>query len=148
MDKFCCLLGNNNPFLDEKKLKNAIIEVIENKNINKFYLGNNGIFDSKCRTILEDLKTLFNIEIYVVLSYFPHNKYNTSENKNYSNKINFVYPDNEFVPPKFAISSRNKWMINNSSFIIFYIDYIHNANKFLELAKKKNKKFINLGKLN
>ena len=49
-----------------------------------------------------------------------------------------IYPDIEKTPPRFAIVKRNEWMINNSDFLIAYVE--HNwggAAKTLEYAKKK-----------
>ena len=51
----------------------------------------------------------------------------------------------ETVPPRFAISYRNKWMIEQSDYVITYV--IHSwggAAQFKELAEKKGKTVIEL----
>ena len=57
-----------------------------------------------------------------------------------------IYPAGiELVPPKFAISYRNKWMVENSDYVVTYIKRPQGgAAQFYELALRKNKKVINL----
>ena len=56
-----------------------------------------------------------------------------------------LYPPLEGVPYRFAISARNKWLVENSDLIVFFVRrrfggaytaYLH--------AKKKGKQIINL----
>lgn len=57
-----------------------------------------------------------------------------------------IYPNIENVPPRFAIIKRNEWMVNNSDFLIAYVENrFGGARKTLQYAeKKKNIKIINL----
>ena len=51
----------------------------------------------------------------------------------------------ETVPPRFAISWRNKWMIKHSDYVVTYITRsLGGAAQFAELAKKQRKTVINL----
>ena len=56
-----------------------------------------------------------------------------------------VYPPMENVPPKFAISKRNQWMIKNADVIIAYVNRSYGgAYNSLQAAKRTNKKIINI----
>ena len=56
-----------------------------------------------------------------------------------------IYPPIETVPPKFAITKRNEWMVSNADLIIAFVKHKYGgAYKTLTWAKRKNKKIINL----
>lgn len=148
MIKFCSLFGNNDINFDYDKMKKAIISVIETKKITEFYIGHNGHFDARSRTCLLEIKKQYpQIKIYVVIAYFDKIEEFKHNEIEYAGIDGFIYPDIENIPTKYAIIERNKWMIKNSSFIIFYIDFIHHADKLMHFAILKKKNFINLGKL-
>jgi len=57
-----------------------------------------------------------------------------------------LFPDGlEFVPKKFAISHRNRWIVDESDYIIVYVltDY-NGAYEALKYAKRKKKNIVNL----
>lgn len=67
-----------NPILKEK-----LIELIVEKGVNKFYVGNHGYFDYIVRTTLSELKKEYpQIEYYVVLAYLENRK---DDYRDYSN---------------------------------------------------------------
>ena len=76
---------------------------------------------------------------FVVLAYLPKVK---EDIKLYET----IYPLGiEVVPPRFAISFRNKWMLQKSDYVVTYIKRPQGgAAQFHELALKKNKKVIYL----
>ena len=54
----------------------------------------------------------------------------------------------ESVHPRYAISWRNKWMVNESDMVICYITHgWGGAAKYAELANKHNKTILNIGLL-
>jgi len=124
----------------EPTLRSTLIDLIKNKNVNVFYVGNNGNFDTMVRRQLEDLSQTYPITYSVVLAYLP-----TEKNK-YDNLTNTIYPEGlETVPKRFAISWRNKWMIQQSDIIVTYV--VHNfggAAQFKEMAMKKKKNVVEL----
>jgi len=68
------------------------------------------------RRQLEDLFQKYPITYSVVLAYLP-----TEKNK-YDNLTNTIYPEGlETVPKRFAISWRNKWMIEQSDIVVTYV---------------------------
>ena len=124
----------------EPTLRSTLIDLIENKNVNVFYVGNNGNFDTMVRRQLEDLSQTYPITYSVVLAYLP-----TEKNK-YDNLTNTIYPEGlETVPKRFAISWRNKWMIQQSDVVVTYVTHnFGGAAQFKEMAEKKGKTTINL----
>lgn len=64
-------------------------------------------------------------------------------NDNYEDTI---YPEIlEKTPPKFAIPKRNRWMIEQSDFVVTYVTCdIGGAANFKRIAEKQNKIVINL----
>ena len=124
----------------EPTLRSTLIDLIENKNVNLFYVGNNGNFDTMVRHQLEELSQTYPISYSVVLAYLP-----TEKNK-YDDLTNTIYPEGlETVPKRFAISWCNKWMIQQSDVVVTYVTHkFGGAAHFKEMAEKLNKHVINL----
>lgn len=120
-------------------IKTAIIELIEQKGVNVFYVGNYGSFDSMVKSILAELSETYPIKYYVVLAYL-------SDKGGNSDYLHSLFPDGiEHTPKRFAISYRNKWMINESDYVIAYITHhFGGAAQFVEKAEKKGKIIINI----
>ena len=58
-----------------------------------------------------------------------------------------VYPPLEKTPLKFAISKRNEWMIDQSDFVIAYVEHsFGGAYQSLKYAHRKGKRIVNLAK--
>ena len=113
----CTFFGHKDtPKEIEPTLRSTLIDLIENKNVNVFYVGNNGNFDTMVRRQLEDLSQTYPITYSVVLAYLP------TEKNNYDNLTNTIYPEGlETVPKRFAISRRNKWMIQQTNIVVTYV---------------------------
>ena len=140
--KTCCFAGHSNILNKDEvkiKLKKKIINLIEKENATTFYSGDKGDFDLLCAKTLKEFKNYYPyIKSYLILSYIPKEK-DAYKSLLYSEIFDeSIYPDIEKTPPRFAIVKRNEWMINNSDFLIAYVE--HNwggAAKTLEYAKKK-----------
>ena len=141
--KVCTFFGHRDTPDDiEPVLKNTILELTENKNVNKFYVGNHGNFDILTRKILKEIKKVYpQINYDVVLAYIPPKAY-------YDDYSDTILPDGiEDVPKKFAVLWRNKWMLSKSDYVITYVGCnCGGASKFKILAEKQNKTVINLYK--
>lgn len=124
----------------EPTLRTTLIDLIENKNVTVFYVGNNGNFDTMLRRQLEDLSNTYSITYNVVLAYLPAKK---SEYDDYTNTI---LPEGiETVHKRFAISWRNKWMIQQSDVVVTYVTHnFGGAAQFKEMAEKQGKTVIEL----
>ena len=132
----CTFFGHKDtPKETEPTLRSTLIDLIENKNVNVFYVGNNGSFDTMVRRQLEDLSHIYPITYSVVLAYLP-----TEKNK-YDNLTNTIYPEGlETVPKRFAISWRNKWMIQQADIIVTYVTHnFGGAAQFKKMAVRQSK---------
>lgn len=126
----------------ESDLREVIKELIEKYGADKFYIGNQGNFDSMVLRVLRELKKDYpHIIFYVVLAYIP-------TQNTFSDDFETIIPDGiENTPPKFAISKRNRWMVENSEAVITYVTVsFGGASQFKTLAEKKNKLVINIAK--
>ena len=137
----CTFFGHKDtPKEIEPTLRSTLIDLIENKNVTVFYVGNNGNFDTMVRRQLEDLSQTYPITYSVVLAYLP------TEKNRYDKLTNTIYPEGlETVPKRFAISYRNKWMIQQSDVVVTYVTRnFGGAAQFKALAERLNKHIINL----
>ncbi len=119
-------------------IKETLIDLIENKDVDLFYVGCNGNFDLSVQAVLSELSSVYPIKYYIVLSCLPQNE------ARYSART--IMPEGiEKVPPRFAISFRNKWMIEQSDYAVVFVTHSWGgAAKFKEIAEKKGKTVINL----
>ena len=126
----------------EPTLRSTLIDLIENKNVTVFYVGNNGNFDTMVRRQLENLSQTYPITYNVVLAYLPTKK---SEYDDYANTI---LPEGiETVHKRFAISYRNKWMVEQSDIVVTYVARTYGgAWQFKAMAERQGKTVIELNK--
>ena len=128
-------------------LEILLADLIENKNVTVFYVGNQGNFDFIVRSYLEKIKGKYPyINYYIVLAYMPTgNEFIRQDSFNIT-----ILPEGiENVPKRFAISWRNKWMLARSDFVVAYIEHDWGgAVQYAERALKQHKQVFNLGSLN
>ena len=125
-------------------LEAALIELIELKDINQFYVGNQGTFDRLVRTSLRKLTARYpHIRYTIVLAYMPEKVLFLDEEE----QKHTILPDGiENRPKRFAIPYRNEWMLAKAEYVICYITHgWGDAAKFVEKATHKKKCVINLG---
>ena len=141
-DKTCCFFGHREV---THNIRGKLIEIIDNliteKDVKEFYVGNQGQFDSMVYSVLKELKVKYpHIRYIVVLAYMPdeHIKEVYGEDT--------LFPDGlENVPIKFAISKRNAWMIKHSDYAVCYVHKITGgAAKFREKAEKRGLQIIDV----
>ena len=140
----CTFFGHRHtPDSVRKVLINTITELIENRGVDTFYVGNHGGYDCMVRSVLKELKDKYSHICYsVVLAHMPREKYEFE----YRDFSDMMYPEGlETVPKRFAISKRNEWMVNNSDIVVAYvIGSIGGAAQFVDYARRKKKEIINL----
>ena len=126
----------------EPTLRTTLVDLIENHGATEFYVGNNGNFDTMVRRQLEELSKVYPITYSVVLAYLPTKK---SEYEDHSNTI---LPEGiETVPKRFAISYRNKWMVEQSDIVVTYVARTYGgAWQFKAMAERQGKTVIELNK--
>lgn len=102
-----------------------------------FYLGGYGEFDSLAAAVLREQKQKYpHIELVLVLAYLH-------KGKDVSGYDSTVYPPLESVPMRFAISRRNRWMVENADVVVAYV--LHDwggAAQTLQWAVQKKKQII------
>ena len=126
----------------EPTLRTTLVDLIENHGATEFYVGNNCNFDTMVRRQLENLSQTYPITYNVVLAYLPTKK---SEYDDYANTI---LPEGiETVHKRFAISYRNKWMVEQSDIVVTYVARTYGgAWQFKAMAERQGKTVIELNK--
>ena len=144
-----CFLGHSS-VLKPCELSIKLREVIENLTGGgtcTFYFGGYGEFDEMALAESKKVKRTLHrdIELIFMTPYITENYQRRLADieKNYDA---VVYPEIERVPYRFAISARNKCMIEASDVVIAYINRdFGGAYKSILHALRLKKKIINLG---
>ena len=140
----CCFFGHKDtPSSMYQKLEEAVEKVIVEDGVSSFLVGNQGQFDSMALSALRKLKLKYpHINYNVVLAYMPVEKEMWSPYKYGETML----PEGiESVHPRYAISWRNKWLVNESDVVICYITHgWGGAARYVEMAVKKQKVIIHL----
>lgn len=114
------------------------------------YLGGYGDFDEICACACRELKQEYaGIELVYVMPYFNLSEQSkTQELQSLGFYDTSIYPPIENVPPRFAITKRNEWMMTNADLVIAYVTHTYGgAYKSLRVAERKKKKIINISEL-
>lgn len=112
----------------------------------ELYLGGYGSFDAfarKCGRKYQ--KTHPNTKLILITPYMTieYQKNHLNDQKDQYDAI--LYPELENVPPKFAISHRNRWMVEKADYVIASITHSWGSTyQTYRYAKKKQKPMINL----
>ena len=120
-------------------LRKIMIDLIENKNVNEFYVGNNGRFDGMVKSVLRELRKIYtDIDFSVVLAYMPKEK----DEHGIEDFSDTIFPEGlELVHPRYAIVKRNRWMVEQSDYVVTYVEHRYGgAAQLKELAERKSKK--------
>ena len=143
----CTFFGHKDtPDKIREPLAKLIRRLIIERGVNKFYVGNQGKFDSLVYSVLKEIKKDYSqIQYCIVLAYMPLR--NNNLYKDFYECT--IYPDGlEKTPAKFAILKRNEWMVKKSDIVVSYVtDKASNSYKFVEYAIKHNKEVINIADL-
>ena len=109
----------------------------------QMYLGGYGAFDDFACECCKKYKAEHpNVSLILVTPYIN----NSCVSTNYDFVI---YPEIEKVPKRFAITYRNRYMIDRSDFVIAYVEHLWGgAYQSYKYAKSKGKKILNLANLN
>ena len=138
----CTFFGHRDcPETIKSKLREMLIDLITNHNVDMFYVGNQGRFDAIVRGVLQELKKEDpRINYAVVLAYMP------GKQMEFDDYANTMLPEGiESVHPRYAISWRNNWMLWHSNYVVTYITHSWGgAAQFAEKARCQTKIVINL----
>ena len=111
----------------------------------EIFLGGYGNFDNFALHCAKKFKqTHSNAKLILITPYLENSKM-TCDKANFDS---IIYPNLEHVPPRYAISHRNKWMIEQADIVICYVSHQYGgAYAMYADAKRKGKRIYNLGLL-
>ena len=142
MKGICTFCGHaQTPDHVKSLLEKAIEELIINGKVDPFYVGSQGQFDRMALSVLRELKEAYpQIQYTIVLAYIP------GARTVYDDDMPTVYPEGlELVPKKFAIVNRNRWMVEQSEYLIAYVQHSWGgAAQTLTYAKRRGIQISNL----
>lgn len=146
--KICCFAGHSD--IQENKTKEKIKDIsqslILNHGVKEFWVGNYGNFDACSAAAIRELKKIYNdIKLILVIPYLTKKitEYKEEYYKMYNGILIADIPEN--TPKRFFITKANEYMVNNSDYLICYVQrsYGGAANTYKN-AKRKNLKIINI----
>ena len=117
-------------------LKEKILSLLINHQVSVFYVGTHGNFDTMAYRAVKELQVEYpEIRVYRVLAYMSKEEIADS-----------ILPEGiEMVHPKYAISWRNKWMLDHADYVIAYTTHNYGgAAKYVKQAEKESKLVIYL----
>ena len=123
----CTCFGHRETYKDFSRVLSELLEdLILNQGVVEFWTGGMGNFDGSFSAAVRGLKRKYpDIKLILVKPYFS-NELNT--NKEY---YEYTY-DDVVIPdilagahPKSAITKRDRWMVENSDFIVTYVRRDH-----------------------
>ena len=139
----CTFFGHRDcPDTIKPKLREVLVDLITNHDVDMFYVGHQGQFDAYVRSTLKALKKEYPLINYaVVLAYMPGKK---TEYDDYSDTM---LPEGiESIHPRYAISWRNNWTLKQSDYVVTYITHTWgSAAKYANKAKRTGKCIVALG---
>ena len=140
----CSFFGHKDtPGEVRPKLEATIRALITEDHVDEFLVGNNGGFDGMVFHMLERLQKEYpDIQYSMVLAYLP-GEHSAPDSVDFTKTI---YPEGlESVPKRFAISRRNRWMVEQSDVVVCYVKHSWGgAAQAMEYAQKKVDRVINL----
>ncbi len=138
----CTFFGHRDcPDEIEIKLRELLTDLIINHNVDMFYVGNQGRFDTIVRRVLRELKQEYSaIHYAVVLAYMP------GKQTEYDDYSDTMLPEGiESVHPRYAISWRNNWMLKQADFVVTYITHSYGgAARYARKAMQAGKTLLSL----
>lgn len=124
-------------------VQKEILRLLEEYPDTEFLVGHQGQFDGIVYHVLKSLEKEFpDLRYKIILAYMPGQK---EEYELYPPERTY-YPEGlELVHPKYAITRRNRWMVEQCDMVLCYITHSWGgAQQFARQAERKEKKIINI----
>ena len=146
----CTFCGHNKAtyidIYDELKL---LIEKLIDKGVTTFYNGGYGSFDLACIRAVGEVKMKYpHIKNYIVLAYRDNYHIEKYDHFCHYYQAETIYMLEYSVHPKYAIIERNKWMVDNSDYLIAYVNRnyggAYNTLMYTKSTRKNAIEIINL----
>lgn len=145
-----CFFGHSD-FISSPEIKDELLSILKNytdKEDCEFLFGGYGFFDDFSYRCVKEISSKNKIiksfvTPYITESYCKNHLEYKKDRYDY-----IIYPEIETVPYRFAITARNKWMVNTSDVVITYVTRrFGGAYAAYKYALGKKKELINLGKI-
>jgi len=148
MEIYRVALFGHRDFYEHRKVERVLNFILEKlvykKTFLEIYIGRNGEFDIFATSVLKGMQRQFGKELLEITLVLPYVLKDIEYYKKYYDEI-IIPPPVEKSHPKAAITKRNRWMIENSDLILFYVERQEGGGyEALKYAKKLGKKIINL----
>ena len=128
------------PYLKQKML--SILESTIGDATAEFYLGGYGSFDSFAYTCAKTYQTAHPLVSLVYVSPYVTPRLTPQEITQYDQ---ILYPPLENIPPRFAISHRNRYMVDRADYVVAYINRsFGGAYQTYTYAERQHKEVVNL----
>ena len=137
----CTFFGHRDcPDSVRPALQQAIIRLIEENGVDRFYIGHQGRFDRLALAVLQQVAAVYpQIRYEVVLAYVPAR----TKDPLISEGLCTMLPEGiEKAPRRFAISYRNRWLVEHADYVIAYVLYRGGAMQCVELAQRNGKQIL------
>ena len=136
-------------FQKAKEYEQKTLDLLEEKigdQAADIYLGNYGSFDDFAYNCCKKFKANHpNVSLIWVTPYIIINHDRDYVKYQQSRYDGILYPPIEDKPPRFAISYRNKYMVEKADYVIAYIEHEWGgAYQTYKYAKRKSKVIVNL----
>lgn len=146
----CCFAGHSDIYDSEAtdKVKRVAEELIIKYSVNEFWVGNYGSFDGCSGRAIRELKKNYpHIKLDLVIPYLTKD-INEYKELYYKKCDNILVADIPLTTPKrLQIIKANEYMVDNSGFLICYIDHTWGgAVKTFDYARKRKLKIFNVAK--
>lgn len=140
MFKTCFLTGNHDAGPEIYAALYAEIErhIVE-YGVQEFFVGYYGKFDMLAIRAVNEAQDLYEgIGLTLVMHYLNKDKYDDVKHL----FTDSVFPDGlEKIPPRYAITTGNRMMVNKSDYLIVYArDTTGNTGRLLEYARRREKR--------
>lgn len=139
--KACTFFGHRDcPASVQLRLHFVLVDLIENCSVDTFYVGNQGIFDRVVCSVLRELAQEYpHIKYTIVFAHLPNFP------SPHSFDITLLPGGIEHIPPRYAVSWRNNWMLDKADYVVSYVTYSWGgAFKYTDIAKQTGKYVINI----
>ena len=126
-----------------EEYEEKIISILREKHADEVYLGGYGAFDLFAYKCSLKYKKEENALKFTLVTPYLDSKHKKGFFEGEYDEI--IYPSLENVPPRFAISGRNEWMVENADVVVAFVEReFGGAYKTLKYAKKRKKEIINI----
>ncbi|MBQ3077115.1 MAG: hypothetical protein IJC43_04595 [Clostridia bacterium] len=142
----CTFFGHSDCYANISPVLLPILRQLVGEGVDTFLVGNHGGFDGKVYAALRRLKEeLPAIQYHVILAYPPGRQ---EEFPAYPPEVTLCPEGVENGPPRFAITRRNRWMVEQADVVITYITHPWGgAAQFVRMAERRGKRIIHLAPL-